>query len=387
MNSVRKVYILGNHVQALGISRMAARKGLEVTVFNGYGASITRFSNTCRYFRIFKNEVHLLEMLFEKRPGDKDTLLIATNDWLIGVMAKHFGALAERYFMTIPRPDVVSLCFNKRHTYRKAMELGIAIPETHFPDTLEELNELGNQIRFPVIIKPAVMFTFHKATGKKVFFCANKEELIRNYHEVLKIIPPEEVIVQQFLTGGARSLYSFGSFFANGNVYGGLVANRIRQKPMDFGISTCFARSVVNDDVERMGINFLKAIDYFGVSEVEFMLDPETGVYRLIEINPRFWKWHSIANKLDIDLFAMMVDFIEGRQVTPKLNRRPDVGWVERVTDSFIVLREILGGRMTFSEYRSTMNLPKESAVWSLKDPLPAISYILLTPYLLIKRN
>lgn len=387
MRTIKKVFILGNHIQALGISRMAARRGLEVTLFNGYGASVTRYSNSCKHFVLFSDEEHLIQLLLQTPGGVKDTMLIATNDWLIGLMAKHYDALGERYLLTIPRPEVVLLCFNKRHTYRTAMELGIPIPETHFPDTLEEVKELASRVRFPVIIKPAVMYTFHKATGKKVFFCANEEELIQSYKEILNIIPPDEVIVQQFLTGGAKTLYSFGSFFADGNVYGGFVANRIRQKPMDFGISTCFARSVVNPDVEQMGIDFLKAIDYFGTSEVEFMLDPETGVYRLIEINPRFWKWHSMTNKLNIDLLAMMTDYLEGKPVTQVLNRRADVGWVERVTDTYVVMGELFKGRLTFSEYWKTMQLPKESAVWSLQDPMPAILYILMTPYLFFKRN
>lgn len=387
MQKIKKVYILGNHIQALGISRMAAKKGLEVTLYNGYGASVTRYSNTCKHFVLFRDEEHLIQMLLEKPVGVKDTMLIATNDWLIGLMARHYDALGERYFLTIPRPDVVLLCFNKRHTYRSAMELGIPIPETHFPDTLEEVKELGKRVRFPVIIKPAVMYTFHKATGKKVFFCSNEEELVQSYQEILNIIPPEEVIIQQFLTGGAKSLYSFGSFFAGGTAWGGFVANRIRQKPMDFGISTCYARSVDNPKLEQMGIDFLKAIDYFGPSEVEFMLDPETGVYRLIEINPRFWKWHSMTNKLNIDLLSMMVDYLEGKELKPVLSRRADVGWVERVTDTYVVLGELLKGRLSFSEYWKTMQLPKESAVWSLRDPLPAILYVIMTPYLFFKRN
>ena len=387
MATIKKVFILGNHIQALGISRMAARIGLEVTLFNSYGLSITRFSNSCKHFIQYRDDEHLMSLLLGGTQKQKDTLLLATNDWLIGLMSKHFAALSARYFMTIPTPDVVRICFNKRDTYRKAMELGVAIPETHFPDTAEEVKVLAAKLRFPVIIKPAVMFTFHKATGKKVFFCANADELLENYYAILKIIPPEEVIVQQFLKGGAKSLYSFGSFFAKGEVYGGFLANRIRQKPMDFGISTCYAKSVVNPELENMAIDFLKAIDYFGMSEVEFMQDPETNVFRLIEINPRSWKWHSISNKLGIDLFEMMVHYLEGKNVTKKLNRRVDVGWIERVTDTYVVLGELLRRRMAFSEYWRTLRLPKESAVWSWKDPLPAILYILLSPYLFIKRS
>ena len=386
-SKITRIFILGNHIQALGLSRMAAKIGLHVTVFNGYGASIVRFSNSCRRFLLFSDEAHLLELLRQEYSGSKDTLLLATNDRLIGLLAAHYDELAEKFYLSIPRPEVVQICFNKRDTYRKAMELGMPIPESYFPDSMEELSALAPNLHYPVILKPAIMFTFHGATGKKVFFCSDEKELIGYYREIVKIIPPDEVIVQQFLNGGAKALFSFGSFFAGGEVYGGFVANRIRQKPMDFGISTCFAHTVLNPEIERLAIGFLKAIDYFGMSEVEFMYDEPSGEFKLIEINPRAWKWHSIANKLDIPLLEMMVDYLEQKPIAQKMNERADIGWIERLTDTYVVLTEILKGRMSLAQYFETMRLPKESAAWSWRDPLPGIMYVLMSPYLLIKRN
>lgn len=387
MSKITKIFILGNHIQALGISRMAAGIGLQVTIFNGHGASVARFSNSCRRFFQFRDQAHLLELLQkEEGSGRKDTLLLATNDSLIGLMADHYDELAKKYHLSIPRPEVVKVCFNKRDTYRKAMELGMSIPESYFPDSMEELSALAPNLNYPVILKPAIMFTFHGATGKKVFFCSDEKELIKYYDEIVKIISPDEVIVQQFLNGGAKALYSFGSFFAGGELYGGFVANRVRQKPMDFGISTCFAHTVLSPEIERLAIEFLKAIDYFGMSEVEFMYDAPSGEFKLIEINPRAWKWHSIANKLDIPLLEMMVNYLDQKPVARKMNERADIGWVERLTDSYVVLIEILKGRMSVSEYLKTMRMPKESAAWSLRDPLPAIMYVLMSPYLLFKR-
>lgn len=386
VTDIRKVFILGNHIQALGVSRMAAAIGLEVRLFNNYGASVTRFSNTCRRFYRFRDREHLLELLLD-HAGSNDTLLVATNDDLVGFMADHYDLLHPRYVLSIPPPETVRLCFNKRFTYQRAREAGIPIPDSHFPDSLEEVRALAPRIEYPVILKPAVMYTFHQATGKKVFFCKDPDELITHYQRIRQIIPADEVILQEFLTGGAPSLYSFGSFFARGEVYGSLIANRIRQKPMDFGISTCFAHTVINPEIEELAIRFLKEIDYFGMSEVEFMLDPKTGSFKLLEINPRTWKWHSIANKLDINLFEMMVRFLENKPVTKKINDRAGVGWIERLTDSYVVLQEMRKGRLHPREYLRTLRLPAESATWSAKDPLPAIMYLLLSPYLLIKRN
>jgi predicted ATP-grasp superfamily ATP-dependent carboligase len=320
-------------------------------------------------------------------PGTKEALLIATNDKLIGFLAEHYQQLSAQYFLSIPIPEVVQICFNKRDTYKKAMHLGVPIPDSWFPDSMAELEALSSQIQYPVILKPAIMYKFHSATGKKVFFCSNEDELKSNYSKIIAIIPPQEVIVQQFLSGGAKSLYSFGSFFAEGEVFGGFVANRIRQKPMDFGVSTSFARTVLNPKVESLATDFLKAIDYFGLSEVEFMLDEASGEFKLIEINPRAWKWHSITNKLDINLVEMMVRFLEQKPVTKKISKQVDIAWIEELTDTYVVVKEMYKGRLSLSEYLKSMRLTKESATWSLRDPLPAIMYLLMAPYLFFKRN
>jgi predicted ATP-grasp superfamily ATP-dependent carboligase len=382
---IESIYILGNHIQALGLSRLAYKAGLTVSIFNDKKISIARYSNTCKQFRLFRDKIHLLELLRKSARG-KNTLLVATNDSLIDFMKVNYDELSQLYHLSIPEPDVVEICYNKRSTYLKAQELGIPIPESYFPDNLEELKDLAGSIRYPVILKPAVMHTFHQVTGKKVLFCKDKEDLLSSYERIVEIIPPDEVIVQEFLKGGAKTLYSYGSFAANKTIYGSLSANRIRQNPMDFGNSTCYAVTVAEPTFEALAIKFLQEINYFGMSEVEFMLDTETGVYKMLEINPRAWKWHSIANKLDINFMQMMVDYLEGREVKPKHNDQIGVAWIERFTDTYIALNEIFHSRMKFRDYWKTITVNKESAVWSVRDPLPAIMYCIYLPFLFIQR-
>ena len=382
---IEQIYILGNHIQSLGLSRMAVEAGLKVSLFSDYGASITRFSKTCSRFIRYADEEDLLEKLSQTNPEQK-TLIVATNDRMVTFIKDNFAELSRFYSLPADDPDVLEICLNKKRTYRKALETGIPIPESHFPENLKELEDLAPSLTYPVIIKPAIMYTFYADTGQKVYFAGNADQLIKNYRLFTSTFPPDEVIVQKVLPGGAKNLYSFGSFSVKGKVYGGFVANRIRQKPMDFGISTCFARTVVNKEIEDMAISFLKKINYTGIAEVEFMFDQESGEYKLIEINPRSWKWHTLANPLGLNFIKMSADHLAGKALDIRIVQADGIGWVERLTDTYVVIKEILNGRMSIREYIRTMRLDKEYACWSWKDPLPAIMYILLSPYLLIKR-
>ena len=355
-------------------------------MFSRYNISITRFSNTVTKFVLYKDDQDLYNKLCSLSKGDRNTVLIPTNDMLVEFIHDHFDQLNLLYYLSTAAPEVLEICSNKKNTYNKANELNVPIPFSMFPENEEEVKKLAQNISYPVIIKPAVMFRLYKATGEKVFKCLNEEELIINYKKILKYIPQEEIIIQEIIKGGTKVLFSYGSFFAQGISYGNFITKRIRQKPMDFGISTSFAKTVLNKEIQNLAENFLKGINYFGLSEIEFMYDERTKEFKLLEINPRTWKWHSIANQLNINLFEMLINYFEGKENKIINNNLENIGWVERLTDTYVVLTEILKGQMSLKEYFKTMRYKKEYACWSWKDPLPAIMYLLLLPYLYFKR-
>ena len=383
---ITDIYILGNHIQGLGVSRNAGRQGYRVSLFNKSSLSVARFSNTCKRFVRFNNKKDLLDILLNDKIEKKKALLIPTNDNLVGFLADNYDVLNEKYYLSVPPKKITEIAFNKKKTYIAAKEAGIPIPESYFPANEGELNELSKKINFPVIIKPAVMYHFYSKSGKKVFLCADANSLKENYRKALKIIPKDEVIVQEMLNGGAKNLFSFASYTKKGEVLGSFVANRIRQKPMDFGVATTFAVSVINKRVEELAKQFLQKINYTGLSEVEFMYDAQTNDYKLIEINPRTWKWHSMANIVGINLIKMMIDDLQGKPVEKMHNTKENLAWVEQLTDFFIVITEILKGKMQIKEYWKTRKMKKEYATFDLRDPLPAIMYILLAPILYFKR-
>jgi len=384
---IKQIALLGNHIQSLGICRIVGRLGYPVVLYNSYKQSITRYSKYCSKFVLFSNHDDLLVKLGTKESLDKTTLLIPTNDSLVGFIRDNYEFLNSRYFLSVASPDIIDFCSNKKNTYLKARELGIDIPTSYFPNNQEELLAIADELVYPVILKPAIMFTFFHATGKKALKCNNHQELIDNYALMQKYIPANETIVQEFLRGGAKNLFSYGSFFANKISYANFVVNRIRQKPMDFGISTSFAKTVINQQIQVSAEKFLEGINYFGISEVEFMYDTEQQKYKLLEINPRSWKWHSIANRLDINIFKLLIDYIENKQLTIHINNKENIAWIERLTDTYVSISEIAKGHLSLKEYLATLRLKKESACLSIDDPLPALMYILLAPYLFYKRS
>jgi predicted ATP-grasp superfamily ATP-dependent carboligase len=194
------------------------------------------------------------------------------------------------------------------------------------------------------------------------------------------------VLVQEYIPGGPNHLYSFCPFFKNGRVLVSIMARRSRQHPMDFGHASTFAELVYIEQIQKIAEKFLGLIDYYGIAEVEFMQDPRSGEYKLIEVNPRVWGWHTLAIAAGVDFPYILYQDMIGDKMEFQLPMN-HMKWVRLVTDIPTTFLEIIKGKMRVSDYLSSMKGRKEFAVFSPYDPLPFFTEIAMIPYLWIKRG
>jgi predicted ATP-grasp superfamily ATP-dependent carboligase len=199
-------------------------------------------------------------------------------------------------------------------------------------------------------------------------------------------IDPSEVLVQDFIPGGPKNLYSFCPFFKEGKVITSVMARRTRQHPMDFGHASTFAECVDIPRMRELGEKFLRLIGFYGIAEVEFMADPRDKEFKLIEVNPRLWGWHTLAIAAGVDLPYLLYRDMIGGEVEMQMPSR-SIKWIRLITDIPTVFLELIRGKMTVSDYVKSMKGKKEFAVLSSDDPLPFIAEIAMLPYLWMKRG
>lgn len=381
---INNVIILGGHIQALGLARQAHGMGLRVILFLQDGFSVARFSNAVDKVVVCTDMDKLKK---ELQPySSKQTLLFPTSDEYIEYLSDHYDELNQLYTLGIPKPDCVNIFADKRKTYQFAERMGIPHPKSIYPDSMKDVRKIADTTTFPVVVKPAVMYSFHKTFGKKAYRCDDAEALISRCKAISLQFPINGLVIQEFLSGGAESLYSYGAMVVKGEPVAWVMANRIRQNPMDFGNSTTFAVTCDIPEMESSAKSILKKVEYDGLAEVEFMYDSKTGTYKFLEINTRAWKWHSISTGLGFGFLSEMIHHLNGEQGDFRPGFRK-MAWVERLTDYAVSLKAILSGRLKMSTVLRSYFQKKVSATWSWKDPLPGIMYILLSPILFVKRH
>jgi len=382
--------ITGGDFQALGVLRTLARKNIPIIMLDS-DHCIGKYSKYKKKF--FKSPppsdhqsyVDFLIKLAKKENIHKDRWVIFPNsDEIVYVLSKYKNILEEFYRVPTPGWEIIQNVYMKKNTYQLAGKKGIPIPETYYPESVQELVELN--LNYPVVIKPSIRDNFYSKVKIKAFRVNNKEELVKTFKYVCSIIKPSEVLVQEFIPGGPDHLYSFCPFFKNGQVLTRIMARRSRQHPMDFGHASTFAELVDIPELHRIAEKFLGMIQYYGIAEVEFMQDPRDGNYKLIEVNPRIWGWHSIAIASGVDLpYLLYQDMIgEEMEIRMPLNY---MKWIRLITDVPTVLSEIIKGRLKIGDYLKSIKGKKEFAVFSLIDPLPFLAEVVLLPYLWMKRG
>jgi predicted ATP-grasp superfamily ATP-dependent carboligase len=108
-------------------------------------------------------------------------------------------------------------------------------------------------------------------------------------------------MVQELIPGGDDELYTVGSYLAADRTPLGLFCGRkLRQTPP--GIGTCrVGEALWVDEAVAAALRLLDAFAFTGLSQVEFKRDHRDGGFKLMEINPRLWQWHSLAAALGVD--------------------------------------------------------------------------------------
>ncbi len=380
--------LTGGDFQALGALRTLARKGIPVAVLDS-DACIARYSRYCRRFfrspRLVDGEAYLdfLEAL-ARRHGLQEWVLLPNSDEAVYLISRNRDRLRKTFRVPTPGWEIIENVYVKQKTYEIAERNGIPAPRTRTPGSLE--GALAIDLPFPLVIKPSIRDHLYSQVRVKAYRVNDRRQLEQTYRAVSARIDPSEILVQELIPGGPHNLYSFCPFYKDGQVVASIMARRARQHPMDFGHASTYAEIVDIPEMRAWAEKFLGLIGYYGIGEVEFMQDPRDGQFKLIEVNPRVWGWHTLAIAAGVDLVYYLYQDALGEKIEPG---RPVAGvkWVRMITDLPTVFLEVASRRMRLGDYLASMKGKKVDAVLSLSDPLPALAELALVPYLWIRRG
>ena len=288
----------GCYKHTLGIVRSLGRGGHHVTVLarsrddlaarSRYGAAVECVSD-----QDSNNFVEAVRRILRRHPHD---LVIPVGYATTLALAREKESFSSLTRLEIADYDQIRFAADKKRVHDLAVLLGISVPQTFFPDSVEAANAYASSARYPVLVKPR-----RESPALPVRFVNSAREFPSAYLSLCfdsGVQNDSLPIIQEIIPGNGCGFFAL---YQNGSCKRLFMHRRIRENPPAGGVSCC-AESFYDSTLKGISLRLLDALNWHGVVMVEYRRDSRDGTYKLLEINPKFW------GSLDLPL-AAGVDF------------------------------------------------------------------------------
>ena len=289
-----------------------------------------------------------------------------------------------------PTHSAMQMVLDKQRTLQAARCVGISIPETAEPASMDDVKRLASSFRFPAVLKwkdPSAISPRLGAAGLELV----KAEYVYSPNEFLAVaqryLPVGQwPLIQEYCPG-----YGLGQFFYmhKGKAIRRFQHVRVAEWPPEGGFSSvCDAISLnENEALQEKSIALLDIIGWEGVAMVEYRMDPLTGKAVLMEINGRYWGSYPLAVRCDAS-FALISYCLHSNLALPNLPLvRQGVRCRMIATEVKRLIRICVQPELIFDKSFKIKKISELTRficdffqpgvnyyIWSLTDPLPFFS-------------
>jgi len=330
--------VLGLSACGLGVIRSLGRE--KITIFaldyeiKGHEAFYSKYAKPSACPHPVYNPEKLIEYLISGfGKNKKKPILFPTADEFVKFVSDYRQELKEYFLFNISSKEIIDNIIDKKVQYEKAQKAGVNIAETYYPEAIEDVLKIRENIKYPAIIKGRYSFKWRQAAGGtlKGFKVTNSSELLEKCREIFRNKVP--IIIQRVITGPNTSHFKFCAYVnKEGRMLAEFTLRKIRQYPIEFGVGSC-VESLEYEELKKTGEKFFKGINYTGVGSAEFKLDSEDGKLKLIELNPRYWMQNEQAAYCGVNFALAQYLDLSGEEVKVIEKFKTGVRWVDPVPD------------------------------------------------------
>jgi D-aspartate ligase len=297
-----------------------------------------------------------------RRIGGKP-VLIPSADQFVSAIAAHSAALIPLFTFHSSAAATQALLATKERQYDIAAQNGLPTARTQFIQGPQDIKHFAASAHFPCLIKPPhcreweVLPPGHPLLNQKLAIAESPVDLEAQYASVASVTP--QVVAQEIIQGPDTAKLCYMGVYSRGGVrLGSCVVRQIRTDPIGFG-SASVVEPVIDPEAESLSDNFLRAIGYAGLCELELKRDSRDGRLKLIEANPRYSVTSDSTPPAGVDLgWIHYLDLI-GYDVQPVRQQPADYRHI-------VLMRDVA----TVRSYRRAGLLPLAELIRSYRPPV-----------------
>ena len=378
--------ILGDEPRiVVNVARSLARVGARVTV--GKLAPAVRALPSraiARYVRVPirpDNSPLGAEALVALVRDHRFDVVVPCSDTALRLIRVGYADLSAVALLCCPDPDAIGRVLDKSTTLALATRCGIATPQEREVDSVSALAGRLPDIRFPVVAKP-------RSKEEQSRFKTLTISELSQLRELMSEDPDfgRRNLIQEFVPGHGVGV---AMLFDGTRMLVGFQHRRLREYPVEGGVSVQAISEPVDAVLGEMAIRLLQEVRWQGVAMVEFRWDPVRKRAVLMEINGRYWGSLPLAIRAGVDFPRLELEWRRGAPPGPSIPYRAGTTmvWVRgmllrigqvvrRAVPSSTRPPSILGDLRVVA---GVLTHPARDALWSAADPVPSVLEVLVT--------
>jgi D-aspartate ligase len=382
---LKGVLVIEGHVQGLSNCRSLGKFGIPVWVLDTSDC-LAHYSKYCSKFFLcpdFSTEefVQFLLQIAEEN-NLRDWLIIPSNDHAVLSISKNKNSLQKYYKIITSDYSIISKIYDKVELLNFAKKLDVPIPEFRL---IQNVNN-DMDLEFPSLLKGKNGLSFYKIFKRKVFQLNNFEELRITLEKINEKIDLNQVFNQELIPFSKENkTISFTAFVASGEIKTFWIGQKLREHPLRFGTAT-LAESISDPGIYDSASKLLKALNYTGVCEVEFLKDLRDDQYKLIEINARTWLWVGLADACGINYPKIIYDYVHLSEVNYPKSYEKNILWFNPISNFYFSLIGLFTFQLSYQDFKNNFNKKKINALYTKDDSFPFFLYFFMLLKFKLKR-
>jgi carbamoyl-phosphate synthase large subunit len=279
--------------------RALGQEGYRIVLANSNPATIMTDPDFAYRTYIEPLDVEVLTAIVERERPDALLATVGGQTALNLAMELANNGVLDRFGVELIGASVEAIrTAEDREQFKAAMtEIGLAVPASGFAYSLEEAIQVGDEIGFPLIVRPSFILG-----GKGSGIASTAEELRRIAEIGLAASPISEILIERSIAGWKEYELEVMRDRADNCV---VVCSIENLDPMGVhtgdSITVAPAQTLSDVEYQRMRDAAFACIRRIGVdtggSNIQFAVNPDNGELVVIEMNPRVSRSSALASK------------------------------------------------------------------------------------------
>lgn len=315
-----------DHV-SLAVVRSLGKKNIDFTIASKYKRALAFNSKYCKTSNVTNYDLNFFSKL------SKDDTIFPMSEDIMCQLSKNKKKLNCSF--AFPEYSTLETVTNKSRLIRYAIEHDIPCPKTFFITRYEDFENFEKILEYPIVLRPST-----GGGGKGIIFVESLDKLHASHNDFFKNYGP--YMIQEKIP--FRNKYTVGVLCnADSEVQRICVIKEIRNHPFDTG-PACYVETVNYPELMNLSVKLMESLNYFGIADIDFLIDERTGEPKLMEINPRFWGSLQVAINAGVDFPSLLYELMSNGDIKKSFDYKTGVRCRHVIIDDLLRLQSILKG-------------------------------------------